>query len=70
MGVDKKRIRLEWISASEGKEFAELANEFSETIKKLGKSNIKEEMKVEDKKSPESAVHRPARMGLQSTVES
>ena len=44
MGIDKRRIRLEWISASEGKEFAELANEFSETIKELGKSTIKQEM--------------------------
>ena len=46
MGIDKNRIRLEWISASEGKEFAELANDFSETIKKLDKANIKEEMEV------------------------
>jgi len=45
MGMDKDRIRLEWISASEGKEFAELVNEFSETIKKLGKSKVKEMMK-------------------------
>ncbi len=44
MGMDKDRIRLEWISASEGKEFAELVNEFSETIKKLGKSKVKEMM--------------------------
>lgn len=46
MGIDKTRIRLEWISASEGKEFAELANVFSEEIVKLGKSTIKEEMAV------------------------
>lgn len=46
MGIDKKRIRLEWISASEGKEFAELANEFSKEIVKLGKSTIKEEMAI------------------------
>lgn len=44
MGMHKNRIRLEWISASEGKEFAELVNEFSETIKKLGKSNVKKAM--------------------------
>jgi len=44
MGMDKGRIRLEWISASEGKEFAELVNEFSETIKKLGNSKVKEMM--------------------------
>lgn len=46
MGIEKERIRLEWISASEGKEFAELANEFSESIKHIGKAKIKEEMTV------------------------
>lgn len=46
MGIDKNRFRLEWISASEGKEFAELASEFSESIKKMDKANIKEEMEV------------------------
>ena len=42
MGINPSRIRLEWISASEGKQFAELADEMSETIKKLGKCEIKD----------------------------
>ena len=46
MGLDKERIRLEWISASEGKEFAELVNEFTETIVRLGKSPVKEIMEA------------------------
>lgn len=46
MGINENRIRLEWISASEGKEFAGLVNSFSETIKKLGKSTVKHEMEV------------------------
>lgn len=41
MGINKKRIRLEWISASEGKQFAALANEFTETIRQLGPCKIK-----------------------------
>lgn len=32
----EKRFRLEWISASEGKKFAELITNFTEQIKKLG----------------------------------
>ena len=44
MGIDEKRLRLEWISASEGKQFAELANEMAETIKNLGKANIKDKL--------------------------
>ena len=44
MGIDKNRMRLEWISASEGKEFAELVNEFSEHIISIGKSPVKQHM--------------------------
>jgi len=70
MGIDKRRLRLEWISASEGKEFAELANEFSGDIKKLGRAGIKEEMKVGSLqsvvRSTQLAVNKPARMGPQS----
>ena len=46
MGMKKERLRLEWVSASEGKQFAELADEFSETIKKLGPCKIKEAMET------------------------
>jgi F420-non-reducing hydrogenase iron-sulfur subunit len=35
-GVEPERTRLEWISASEGDHFAKLADEFTETIRKLG----------------------------------
>lgn len=38
MGL-KKRFRLEWISASEGKKFSELISEFSDQIKQLGPIN-------------------------------
>ena len=44
MGINEKRLRLEWISASEGKQFAELANEMAETMKDLGPANIKEKL--------------------------
>jgi F420-non-reducing hydrogenase iron-sulfur subunit len=42
MGVEKDRLRLAWISASEGKQFAELANDFRVTLKELGPSKVKE----------------------------
>ena len=32
----EKRFRLEWVSASEGKRFAEIITEFTNNIKKLG----------------------------------
>ena len=41
MGIPLERLKLEWISASEGAEFAQLVNEFTETIKALEPSHIK-----------------------------
>lgn len=41
-GIEPERIRLEWISASEGDRFAKLANAFTEQIKKLGHLQWKE----------------------------
>ena len=46
MGIESERLKLEWISASEGKQFAELVNSFTETITELGPSKIKETMKI------------------------
>lgn len=36
MGINDKRLRLEWISASEGNKFAQSMKEFTETIRNLG----------------------------------
>jgi coenzyme F420-reducing hydrogenase delta subunit len=35
-GLNPKRLRLEWVSASEGKRFAQIMSEMSENIKELG----------------------------------
>jgi len=42
MGLDKDRLRLEWISASEGRQFAELVDSYTETVKNLGPCKIKQ----------------------------
>jgi F420-non-reducing hydrogenase iron-sulfur subunit len=39
-GIDSRRMRLEWISAAEGKRFAEVVNDFTQTIKDLGKVDL------------------------------
>ena len=44
MGIHKDRLRLAWVSASEGKQFAELADEMTETVTALGPCKIKEVM--------------------------
>ncbi len=46
IGIEEKRLRLAWISASEGKQFAELANNMTETIKQLGPCKVKTEMET------------------------
>lgn len=40
VGVDKERLRVEWISAAEGNKFANVMNEFHQNICRLGK-NVK-----------------------------
>ncbi len=39
-GIDKRRVKLTWIGASEGNEFAETVNEVVEEIKALGPSEM------------------------------
>ncbi len=40
-GLEEERFRLEWVSASEGPKFAQVAKEFTEQVKKLGPSPYK-----------------------------
>ena len=42
MGIENERLKLAWISASEGKQFSELVNSFTETITELGPCRIKQ----------------------------
>jgi coenzyme F420-reducing hydrogenase delta subunit len=36
MGIEPDRVRMTWVSAAEGKKFAEVVKEVTEDIKKLG----------------------------------
>ncbi len=42
LGIDPERVRLEWISSAEGTRFAEVATEFTEKVRSLGPSVLKE----------------------------
>ncbi|UCE75509.1 MAG: hydrogenase iron-sulfur subunit [Methanomassiliicoccales archaeon] len=61
-GCDPRRLKLEWISASEGERFANTAREFTEQIKELGplqkedKEKISAELKAASKVVDESRV--------------
>jgi F420-non-reducing hydrogenase iron-sulfur subunit len=36
LGIEEERVRLDWISASEGDRFATVVNEMTEEVRKLG----------------------------------
>ena len=40
LGLEDGRLRLEWISAAEGARFAEVINEFTDEVRKLGPSPL------------------------------
>ena len=42
LGIESGRLRLDWISSAEGTRFAEVAREFTEQIKSLGPSVLKQ----------------------------
>jgi len=45
-GIDPKRLRLEWVSASEGERFSKVVEDFTNEIKEMGPTNIKSDEKL------------------------
>ncbi|MEK7668491.1 MAG: hydrogenase iron-sulfur subunit [Gemmatimonadota bacterium] len=41
LGLEDGRLRLEWISAAEGNRFAQVVNEFTEQVRRLGPNPLK-----------------------------
>ena len=48
LGIDPKRLRLEWISAAEGKKYAATMDEFTEQIRALGPLRLNEKALVQE----------------------
>lgn len=42
LGIDPRRLRLEWISAAEGRKYAETMDEFTEQVRALGPLRLNE----------------------------
>jgi F420-non-reducing hydrogenase iron-sulfur subunit len=42
LGIDPRRMRLEWVSAAEGSRFAEVVTKFTEEMRELGPNPLKE----------------------------
>jgi coenzyme F420-reducing hydrogenase delta subunit/ferredoxin len=51
MGLDEKRLRLEWIAASEGSRFAEVMDDFTKQLDELGPLGTREGLAPEDLKA-------------------
>jgi F420-non-reducing hydrogenase iron-sulfur subunit len=41
LNIDPERIQLTWVSASEGKKYSQVVNDFAAKIKKLGPNPVK-----------------------------
>jgi F420-non-reducing hydrogenase iron-sulfur subunit len=39
LGIEEERLRLEWVSASEGERFAAVVRDMTERVRKLGPLN-------------------------------
>ncbi len=40
-GIEEERVRLEWVSASEGRRFAEVVNDMTDTLRALGPCKVR-----------------------------
>jgi len=56
MGIEKKRLRLEWISASEGDKVQRVINEMVDQLRQLGPLKISASPVTEEVKSEAEAV--------------
>lgn len=41
LGIDTRRIRLEWISSAEAGRFVDVAREFTELVRELGPAGLR-----------------------------
>ena len=57
MGIEKERVRLEWISAAEGEKVKRVVNEMVETVKKLGPLGLPQKFNDWDSEMEDFAAH-------------
>ena len=46
-GIEPERVRLEWVSASEGQRFADIVNDMTEQIRKLGPCQVRTSLETD-----------------------
>jgi F420-non-reducing hydrogenase iron-sulfur subunit len=55
-GIDPLRLRLEWVSASEGDRFAQVVNQFTDEIRSLGPLQLPVHAELRKNGRPEAGV--------------
>jgi F420-non-reducing hydrogenase iron-sulfur subunit len=63
MGIEEKRVRLEWISAAEGDKVKRVINEMTEDLMELGELGLPSKMKTWDEEISELAKDVAAQEG-------
>ena len=58
LGVGSERLRLEWVSTSEGTKFAQVVTDFTEALCKMGPNLLKPEPEVDVNVSSEEVISR------------
>jgi F420-non-reducing hydrogenase iron-sulfur subunit len=43
-GIEDERVRLEWVSASEGRRFADIVDDMTERVRALGPSHVRADL--------------------------
>jgi F420-non-reducing hydrogenase iron-sulfur subunit len=56
-GINPKRVRMEFVSASEGARYAEVVNEFTEEIRAMGPLNLEHPADVKSPAHAEEVVN-------------
>ena len=46
-GLEPERVRLEWVSASEGQRFADVVNEMTEQVRALGPCRVRQALETD-----------------------
>ena len=46
IGIDERRVKIDWVSAAEGKRFAEVVTAFTEQVRQLGPYHSTETLRV------------------------
>lgn len=61
-GIEPERLRLEWVSASEGEKFSKVVTEFTEQVRKLGPSKVKKDHAAKTRVSAADAASETFRL--------